>query len=254
MAKGDDLGVVCYGKVYRKDEIDRHHMNVFHQFGGLYLTKDEKKQVVLDDLKNVLAEVAKSIFGQNIKISFTPETFPYTDPSIEMNIEINEVWCEVYGSGLRRKDVLKKFGGAGYNGGAFGFGLERLAIVGMDLPDIRLLWSEDPRVKKQLKLGQKFVEVSKYPPAVRDISFVVKNDFVPNDYFDFVRETAPGIVEEVALLDKYENAEKFGTDKISYAYRITYRSLDKTLTSEEIDQVHKKLEEMTTRTFQATVR
>ena len=130
----------------------------------------------------------------------------------------------------------------------------------MALPDIRLLWSEDERVLKQLKLGQKFVEVSKYPPVVRDISFVVKKDlptqagFIPNDYFDFVREIAPGIVEQVALLDKYENVEKFGQDKISYAYRITYRSLDRTLTTDEINQTHKKLEEETAKIFGGEIR
>ncbi|HEY4493875.1 MAG TPA: hypothetical protein VJB95_00370, partial [Candidatus Paceibacterota bacterium] len=78
--------------------------------------------------------------------------------------------------------------------------------------------------------------------------------FIPNDYFDFVRELASGLVEQVELLDKYENAEKFGEGKISYAYRITYRSLDRTLTSEEIDQVHKKLEGETAKIFKATVR
>jgi phenylalanyl-tRNA synthetase alpha chain len=124
----------------------------------------------------------------------------------------------------------------------------------MALPDIRLLWSEDERVKKQLQLDHKFIEVSKYPPIVRDISFVVKNDFIPNDYFDFVRETAPGIVEQVELLDKYENAAKFGQDKISYAYRITYRSLDRTLTTEEIDKIHKKIESETTKIFGGIIR
>ena len=161
---------------------------------------------------------------------------------------------------MPKAEVLKNFGITGYNGWAFGFGLERLAIIGMELPDIRLLWSEDPRVVKQLKIGQKFVEVSKYPPVVRDISFVVKNDlpaqagFIPNDYFDTVREIAPGLVEEVALIDKYENIAKFGKDNVSYAYRITYRSLDKTLTSAEVDAIHKKLEEVTAKTYKATVR
>ncbi|MFA5889185.1 MAG: hypothetical protein WC857_03060 [Candidatus Paceibacterota bacterium] len=107
---------------------------------------------------------------------------------------------------------------------------------------------------KQLKLGQKFVEVSKYPPIVRDISFVVKNDFIPNDYFDLVRETAPNLVEEVHLLDKYENEEKFGKEMVSYAFRITYRSTERTLASEEIDVIHKKLEQETTRIFNAKVR
>ena len=98
------------------------------------------------------------------------------------------------------------------------------------------------------------MEVSKYPPIVRDISFVVKNDFIPNDYFDFVRETAPGLVEEVELLDKYENVEKFGEGKISYAFRITYRSLERTLTSAEIDKIHKNIEDITTKVFGGVIR
>src|SRR3989344_5445939 len=231
IANKEVLGAICYGKVYRKDEIDARHMNVFHQFGGWLIAPDDKKTITPLDLKEALSEIAKSIFG-NINFRFYDHNFPYTDPSFEMEAEINGQWIEMLGSGMVRKSVLANLGLEGYHGWAFGFGLERLAIASMELPDIRLLWSEDPRVKKQLKLGQKFVEVSKYPPAVRDISFIVNNDFVPNDYFDFVRELAPGLVEQVELLDKYENAEKFGPDKISYAYRITYRSLERTLTSE----------------------
>ncbi len=249
----ETLGAICYGKVYRKDEIDRRHMNVFHQFGGLLIAPDEKQTITPEDLKSTLAEIAISVFG-NINFRFYDHNFPYTDPSFEMEAEINGQWIEMLGSGMVRKTVLSNLGLEGYHGWAFGFGLERLAIASMQLPDIRLPWSEDPRVTKQLKLGQKFVEVSKYPPIVRDISFIVKNDFVPNDYFDFVRETAPGLIEEVSLIDKYENADKFGADKISYAYRITYRSLDKTLTSEEIDDLHKKLETETAKVFEAQIR
>src|SRR3989338_2041398 len=237
----ETLGAICYGKVYRKDEIDCRHMNVFHQFGGWLIAPDDKKQITPEDLKNTLSEIAISIFG-NINFRFYDHNFPYTDPSFEMEAEINREWMEMLGSGMVRKSVLTNLGLTGYHGWAFGFGLERLAIASMQLPDIRLLWSDDKRVKKQLKLGQKFIEVSKYPPAIRDISFVVENNFIPNDYFDFVRELAPGIIEQVELLDKYENKEKFGEGKISYAYRITYRSIDRTLTSEEVDQIHKKLE------------
>ena len=103
-------------------------------------------------------------------------------------------------------------------------------------------------------LGKAFAEVSKYPPAIRDISFVVDQNFVPNDYFDLVRDVAGDLVEEVDLIDKYENKEKFGTDKLSYAYRITYRSIDRTLTNDEVDELHKKLEERTVAVFGAVVR
>lgn len=253
IANKETLGAVCYGKVYRKDEIDRSHMNVFHQFGGWLIAPDDKQKITPEDLKKALTEIATSIFG-NINFRFYDHNFPYTDPSFEMEAEINGKWIEMLGSGMVRKTVLSELGLEGYHGWAFGFGLERLAIASMQLPDIRLLWSEDPRVIKQLKLGQKFVEVSKYPPIVRDISFIVKNDFIPNDYFDVARETAPGLIEEVELLDKYENVEKFGEGKISYAFRITYRSLDRTLTSEEIDVVHKKIEDVTAKVFGAVIR
>lgn len=248
------IGAICFGKVYRKDEIDNRHMNVFHQIGGLFLTPDEKQEITPEDLKIVLTDVAHSVFGTDVDFRFYEHNFPYTDPSFEMEAFINNQWIEMLGSGLPRKSVLSNFGLEGYNGWAFGFGAERLAIASMDLPDIRLLWSEDPRVKNQLKLGNKFEAVSKFPPVVRDISFVVKNDFIPNDYFDVVRETIPDIVEEVALIDKYENAQKFGEGNVSYAYRITYRSLEKTLTGEEVDNWHKKLEDTTTKVFGAKIR
>ena len=250
----ETLGVFCYGKVYRKDEIDRKHMNVFHQMGALYLVPDSKEKVPFEELKKVLVDIVQSVFSKDTKYRFVDETFPYTDPSIEVEVEINGEWFEILGSGMPKKDVLKNFGIEGYNGWAFGFGLERLAIIGMELPDIRLLWSEDPRVINQLKLGNKYSVVSKYSPSVLDLSFVVNNNIIPDGYFVVVRESARAVVEQVELLDKYENEEKFGKDNTSYAFRITYRSIDRTLLASEIDAVHKKLEEVTIKVFAATVR
>ena len=256
MLRGEAVGFFSFGKVYRKDEIDRNHMNVFHQIDGGFLIPKSKKIIGIKDLQNVLADIAKAVFGPNIKYRFNKDTFPYTDPSLEMEVEIAGRWIEVLGCGIMTDTIIKNLGlnPDEWSNWAFGFGLERLAIISMDLPDIRLLWSADERVTKQLKLGNKFTEVSKYPPIVRDISFIVPNTFIPNDYFDLVRENAPGLIEEVKLLDKYENAEKFGADKISYAFRIVYRSLDRTLTSLEIDEIHKKIEEATKETFGAQIR
>lgn len=254
IANKEAFGVMCYGKVYRKDEVDRRHMNIFHQMGGLYLVPNDKKVLVLDDLKAVLSEIVESVFGKGTKYRFNPDTFPYTDPSLEVEVEINGQWIEILGGGMPKATVLKEFGIEGYNGWAFGFGLERLSIISMELPDIRLLWSTDPRVTKQLVLGQKFVEVSKYPAVVRDISFLVSNKFVPNDFFDLVREIVPDTLEEVTLIDKYENAAKLGEGNVSYAYRITYRSLEKTLTNEEVNALHKKIEEATVKNYGAKIR
>ncbi len=254
IARKEPIGALCYGKVYRKDEIDSTHMNVFHQFGGLYLVADEKGTVTPDDLKNTLSEIGKAIFGERVEFRFYEHQFPYTDPSFEMEAFINGKWMEMLGSGMPKKSVLANFGLEGYHGWAFGFGLDRLAIASMELPDIRLLWSEDERVKKQLKLGNKYQEVSKFPPIVRDISFVVPNTFVPNDYFDLIRDVGGEMVENVELIDKYENAEKFGADKLSYTYRVTYRHLGKTLTNEEVNAIHAKLEERTEKEFEASIR
>ncbi|MFA6524302.1 MAG: hypothetical protein WC264_02940 [Candidatus Paceibacterota bacterium] len=256
ISRGEAVGFFSFGKVYRKDEIDRNHMNVFHQMDGGFLIPKSKRVIGIEDLQNVLADIAKAVFGPEIKYRFNKDTFPYTDPSLEMEVEIAGRWIEVLGCGIMTDTIIKNLGldPNEWSNWAFGFGLERLAIISMDLPDIRLLWSEDERVIKQLKLGNKFEEVSKYPPIVRDISFIVPNTFVPNDYFDLVRENAPDLVEEVKLLDKYENTEKFGVEKISYAFRITYRSLDKTLVSSEIDELHKKIEEATQKTFGAQIR
>lgn len=271
--KGEPVGVLSYGKVYRKDEIDRKHMNVFHQMDGLYLCRKKEKIIGIPELQAVLAAIAKAIYGPQIKYRFNKDTFPYTDPSIEMEVDMNTVqivnsksrianqdvppkWVEVLGAGVVQPKVLDNLGVDSkiWNGWAFGFGLERLAILSMELPDIRLLWSDDPRVKKQLKLGQKFKEVSKFPPITRDISFVVPKTFVPNNYFDLIRDIGGDLVEEVSLLDKYENDKKFGADKLSYTYRIVYRSNERTLTVEEIEPLQNKVIEETKKQFGAEVR
>lgn len=253
IANKETLGVICYGKVYRKDEIDNKHMNVFHQFGGLYIGPDDKVKITPDDLKNALSEIGKSVFG-NANFRFYEHHFPYTDPSYEMEAEINGQWMEMLGSGMARKTVLANMGLTGYHGWAYGFGLERLAIASMDLPDIRFLWSKDTRVTKQLKLGQKFVEVSKYPPITRDISFVVNSNFVPNDYFDLIRDIGGDLIEQVELLDKYENEKKFGPGKTSYTYRVVYRSTDRTLKTDEVEPLQNKLYEQTKTLYNAELR
>ena len=229
---------------------------------------EEKKTLQLQDLQDVEEKVVKSVFGGDIAYRFHEETFPYTHPSTEIEIQKparpndghsggGDNWIEILGSGVVKGSVLEKLGVDAkiYNAWAFGFGLERWAIISMELPDIRLLWSEDPRVMKQLRLGQKYKEVSKYPAVVRDISFVVSDTFIPNDYFDLIRETVgETVVEEVKLIDKYEDAAKFGANKVSYTYRIVYRSQERTLTNAEVDALHKQLEDATTKQYAAAVR
>ena len=190
MDAGEAVGCFAHGKVYRKDEIDRRHMNVFHQLDGWYLVPKDKGTITRNDLERVLSETILAIFGNDTKYRFNPDTFPYTENSLEMEIEIDGKWVEVNGAGVVRGSVLDKLGidSTKWTGWAFGLGLERLAIISTQLPDIRLLWSNDERVTKQLVLGNVYKEVSRYPAVIRDISFVVYKTFSPNDYFDLVRD------------------------------------------------------------------
>lgn len=255
ISQNKPFGTFCYGKVYRKDEIDNRHMNVFHQMGALYLVPDSQEEIVMEGLKDVLTSIVKSIFGPNVKYKFAPETFPYTDPSIEVEVEIDGKWIEIVGSGLPKKSVLANFGLQGYNGWAYGFGLERLAIIKMEIPDIRIFWSNDARITNQLKdINNKYKEVSKYPEISRDISFIIDKSVNLNNYYELVRDLAENLIEEVKLIDSYESEEKFGKDKKSYTFRIIYRSLEKTLTDEEVNKIHDKITEKTKEELNAIIR
>lgn len=253
------VGAVCYGKVYRKDEIDWQHSNVLHHFDGLMVCKKDIKEITQTDLENICSEVTTSLLSNEMDKEFRIDHFPYTDPSVEMNIKWGNKWVEVNGAGLVHPQVMKNLGldPGIYNGWAFGFGVDRLAMLKMQILDIRLLWSKDERVTKQLKnINNTYQPVSKYPPVVRDISFVVdKKDYNPNRYYELIREvTGDDMVEEAKLLDSYEDEKKFGTNKVSYTYRIVYQSNNKTLTNEEVNKIHEELQNKTAQRFNAELR
>jgi phenylalanyl-tRNA synthetase alpha chain len=256
LSKDGEIKALAPGIVFRKDEIDRSHYPAFHQIDGLYICKKEKKIITQDDLKKVQIDLAKGIFGADIEYKFIEDTFPYTVESLEMDIQFNGDWMEVNGAGLVSPVVLKKFGldPEIYNGWAFGFG-ERLAMIKMDIPDIRIFWSTDPRITSQFKdINSKFKEVSKFPATLRDISFIIDKNINLNNYYEIVRDYADNLIEEVALLDEYENEEKFGEDKKSYTFRIIYRSSERTLTNEEINKIQEEIRNKTEQDLGALLR
>lgn len=252
-----EVKALAPGIVYRKDEIDRKHFPAFHQIDGLYICRKDLKGITLEDLKNVEAEMTKSIFGENIEFRFLVDSFPFTDPSVQIEMNYNNDWIEVVGSGLVHPQVLKNLNidPEVYNGWAFGFGIERLAMVKFKIPDIRIFWSDDPRITSQFEdINSQFKEVSKYPETVRDISFIIDKNINLNNYYEIVRDFAENLIEEVKLVDSYENEEKFGEDKKSYTFRITYRSPEKTLTNEEVNRIQEKIREKTKQDLNALLR
>ncbi len=252
-----EIKALSAGIIFRKDEIDRNHFQAFHQVDGLLICKKSKKIITQDDLKEVQADLAKGIFGEDIKYKFIDDTFPYTVESLEMDIMFKDKWMEVNGAGLVNPVVLEKFGldPEIYNGWAFGFGIDRLAMVKMNIPDIRVLWSEDPRITSQFKdINSQYQEVSKYPETSRDISFIIDNSISLNQYYEIVRDFSENLIQKVELVDEYENAEKFGEGKKSYTFRIIYQSLEKTLTNEEINKIQEQIRKKTEEDLHATLR
>ena len=250
------IAALAPGIVYRKDEIDKSHYPAFHQIDGLFVCRKDKKIITQQDLKEVQEDLAKGIFGKDIEYKFLDDNFPYTIESLEMDIMFNGNWLEVNGAGLVNPVVMKNFGidPEIYNGWAFGFG-ERLAMIKMGIPDIRILWSDDPRITSQFKdINSKFKEVSKFPPSSRDISFIIDKNINLNNYYEIVRDFAENMIEEVKLLDSYEDDNKFGKDKKSYTFRIVYRSPEKTLTNEEINKIQEEIRNKTKQDLNAVLR
>jgi len=258
LEKEGHIGALSIGIVFRKDEIDRNHFPAFHQIDGLYISKKDQEVITKKDLEEVQIDIAKSIFGKDIKCKFLEDTFPFTDPSVELNIKLgSNDWMEVTGAGLVHKQVLRNFDldPKVYNGWAFGFGIDRLAMVKMGISDIRILWSDDPRITSQFKdINSQYKEVSKYPEISRDISFVIDKNINLNNYYEIVRDFAENLIEEVKLIDSYEDEKKFGKDKKSYTFRIIYRSPERTLTSEEINKIQKEIREKTKQNLNAILR
>lgn len=251
-----ELSLLASGIVFRKDEIDKKHFPAFHQIDFLYICKKDKKVITTEDLKEVQIDAVKGIFGPDIEFRFLEDTFPFTNPSIQIEIKWKDQWLEVTGAGLVHKEVLKYFSldPEVYNGWAFAFGVERLAMIKMEIPDIRIFWSNDPRITSQFKdINSKYKEVSKYPAVVRDISFVIDKNIALNNYYELVRDESQNLIEQVELVDQYEDEKKWPGKK-SYTFRITYQSLERTLTNEEINKVHDKIVEKTKQELNAVVR
>lgn len=241
---------LCAGDVYRRDEIDASHYPVFHQCEGVRLfdAKTVSQEEVMEDLKRTLEGLAAHLFSLKVgddTMRWLDEYFPFTDPSVELEIFYNDDWMEVLGCGVIHHDVLRNAGldPEKVHGWAFGLGLERLAMVLFGIPDIRLFWSEDPRFSEQFDEESfankiKFKPFSKYPPVMKDISMWIPADFVDNDLFEMIRDEGGDQVEKVDLVDEFTHPK---TGRSSKMFRVTWRDMSRTLTNEEVNAKHSKV-------------
>ncbi|CEF61048.1 Phenylalanine--tRNA ligase, mitochondrial [Strongyloides ratti] len=263
------------GDVYRRDEIDKTHYPCFHQMEGvriyepdeLYGDKEgpnkfnffengertnQKQECHTIDatkilefrLKNTLENICRMLFGNGAEIRWVEAYFPFTHPSYELEVFYEGKWLEVLGCGIIEQKLLQNAGCGNKVGWAFGLGLERLAMILYKIPDIRLFWSKDTGFLSQFK-GVKpedniiYKPISSHPQLYMDISFWLPENISTNDmtsnFYDIIRSVGGDIIEQVSLMDEFFNKN---IGKTSQCYRITYRSNEKSLTKEEVNNIH----------------
>lgn len=153
------IKIISIGKVHRNENEDATHSWIFHQVEGLVVGEG----VTFADLKGTLDLVAKKILGPDTKTRFRPSFFPYTEPSAEMDASCPQCkgegcrscggsgWLELLGSGMVHPQVLRNMGidPEKYSGFAFGLGVERIAMIRHNIPDVRYFWHPDTRFLEQ---------------------------------------------------------------------------------------------------------
>jgi phenylalanyl-tRNA synthetase alpha chain len=141
--------VIAIGRVYRPDTVDATHSFMFHQIEGLMVDRG----VTMAHLKSVLRLFAESYLGKDVKIRFRPSFFPFTEPSVEVDMlwHGGERWVEMGGAGMVDPNVLRSVGydPEDVTGFAFGLGIERLCMRRHGIDDIRLLYQNDVRFLRQ---------------------------------------------------------------------------------------------------------
>ncbi|HLR79112.1 MAG TPA: phenylalanine--tRNA ligase subunit alpha [Bacillota bacterium] len=151
--------MICPGVVYRRDSDDATHSHQFTQVEGLFVDRNVK----MSDLKGVLNVFAKKMFGEDREIRLRPSFFPFTEPSVEMDISCKVCsgegcsvckrtgWIEILGGGMVHPHVLSMAGYDPeiYTGFAFGMGIDRIAMLKYGVDDIRLFYTNDRRFLKQ---------------------------------------------------------------------------------------------------------
>lgn len=160
MKKGKGpVKIICPGKVYRRDHDDATHSHQFMQIEGLVVDEN----IRMSDLKGTLEAFAKEMFGENREIRLRPSFFPFTEPSVEVDVSCflcggsgcsvckQTGWIEMLGAGMVHPNVLEMagFDSKKYTGFAFGIGVERIAMLKYGIEDIRQFYLNDQRFLKQ---------------------------------------------------------------------------------------------------------
>lgn len=225
-------GHTCFlvsGDVYRKDEVNATHYPVFHQLEGVCIVQENVNPK--DELLKTLSGLVEHLFP-NCEYRVAADYFPFTDPSFEIEVKYNDKWLEILGCGVIHKEILdhNNIKKSGY---AFGLGLERLAMILFDIPDIRYFWTDNRKFLDQFSNNNisKFVPYSNLDSVTKDISFWINSNEIEesdskfvwtntNDFYELVRNMSDDSIENVELFDTFKNNKKM---TYSHSFRITIR-------------------------------
>lgn len=218
-----------------------------HMKRSLELVMAEVFHKKLESLRQSKQDV--SGIPTELKVRWVKAYFPWTAPSWEIEVWWQGDWLELCGCGLVREAVLTN---AGYLPNttiawAFGLGLDRIAMLLFEIPDIRLFWTSDNRFHEQFSKGtiNTFKPYSKYPGTLRDVAFWVPDDKMiekihENDVMEIVRNAAGDLVESVKLVDEFVHPK---SGKTSLCYRINYKSMDRNITNDEVNALQEQVRE-----------
>ncbi|EOO00012.1 putative phenylalanyl-trna synthetase protein [Phaeoacremonium minimum UCRPA7] len=240
----------------------QHHSPEEAEAIGAHLKRSLELMVVeiFTRAKAAAMKADPNFVDEPLKVRWVEAYFPFTSPSWELEVYYAGDWLEVLGCGVTQQSMYINAAQPSQLGWAFGIGLDRIAMLLFQIPDIRLFWSTDQRFLKQftgvsdnLDLLQRFVPFSKYPACPKDVSFWLRSssaaggntkpnihDFHENDVMEVIRNIAGDIVEDVKLVDEFTHPK---TGRKSLCYRINYRSLERTLTNVEVNQLHHNVTE-----------
>lgn len=230
--------------------------------------KQRAAQLAMRHLKATLNNLVLDLFGDRhaadskqaiqepLKVRWIAAEFPFTSPSFEVEVMFRGKWLEILGSGVVMEKTLIEAAVSNKVGWAFGLGLERIAMVLFQIPDIRLFWSKDRRFLSQFAVSPStpppnsaevipsdapqagvssagglsklpvitFKPYSKFPPCYKDVSFWLPANFHENDLYELIRDVAGDLTEDVIEIDNFTHPK---TQKKSKCYRINYRSMDR---------------------------
>lgn len=253
--KWQDVVVLLPGFAYRRDVTDKKHVGQVHMLEMWRIVKNNSHDPISkDDLLQVVRGVA-AVAASDWHLRIIDSPHPYTKQGIEVNATSGNRDIEILECGLINDQILANVGldPNEYSGWALGMGLDRLVMTLKDIPDIRYLRSNNPKIAAQMKDLNKYHEVSNQPAIIRDMSYSVPHNYTEEDINEDIREALgemQNVLESVEVVSaaSYDDLplkiqQRLGIkhNQKNVLVKITLRHLEKTLENSEANLIYDKI-------------